>query len=406
MRHLITTTLLSIFSFLLNAQENNPLINSGQLIDKAAGFHDDGKYKESIELYKKITRGDTNYYRAVYEMAYSQMLDSQYTAAKNSCELGLAVPNERWPELFTLYGNVIDDMGDPERALRIYDSAAKLYPAYSEIYLNKGTTLLKLERYADAEEVFKQCLLINPYQASSHYKLGLCAMYQGRVIQAFLSHINYLLIQPSGRYHSNCITSLSKISKAGDDIKELIRKRTEDGGDNFATIEKIMLSKIALDKQYKPLLKLDDVISRQIQVLFEKLEYDENDPDFWMQYYVPLFKNIFTEKRFEPFINRLFTNVNVDAIQEYVKKNKKEIQEVVDETVAWYNQVRATREVNYVTRKDMNALYHHEDGRLFGKGSAKDNGETLFGGWEFYYSAGNLRSKGNYNDKGERNGPC
>jgi uncharacterized protein len=53
----------------------------------------------------------------------------------------------------------------------------------------------------------------------------------------------------------------------------------------------------------------------------------------------------------------------------------------------------------------MNALYHHEDGRLFGKGSAKDNGETLFGGWEFYYSAGNLRSKGNYNDKGERNGP-
>jgi uncharacterized protein len=405
MRYLITTTLLSIFSFVINAQENNPLINSGELIDKAVSLHDEGKYKESIAIYKKITRGDTNYYRAVYEMALSQMLDSQYAAAKQSCEWGLAVSNERWPDFFTLYGNIIDDMGDPQRALRIYDSAAALYPAYSEIYLNKGTTLIKLERYADAEQVFKQCLMINPYQASAHYKLGVCAMEQGRIIQTFLSHINYLLIQPAGRYHSNCITSLSKISKAGEDIKEIVRKRAEEPGDNFITVEKIILSKIALDKQYKPLLKLDDPISRQIQVLFEKLEYDDKDTDFWMQYYVPLFKNIFAEKKFEPFINRLFANVKIDAIQDYIKKNKKEIGEVVDEAVAYYNQLKATREVNYAARKDMNALYHHEDGRLFGKGAAKDNGETLIGDWEFYFSAGNLRSKGSYNDKGERNGP-
>src|SRR5262245_59873022 len=99
-------------------------------------------------------------------MAYSEMLDSQYTNSKRSCEIGLAEPNERWPELYTLYGNVIDDMGDSKRALRVYDSAIALYPAYSELYLNKGTTLIKLQQYADAEEVFKLCLLINPYQAS------------------------------------------------------------------------------------------------------------------------------------------------------------------------------------------------------------------------------------------------
>lgn len=405
MRYLITTFFLCIFTFVLNAQDNNPLINSGELIDKAAGLHDEGKYKESIELYKKISRGDTNYYRAIYEMAYSQMLDSQYAAARQSCETGLASPNEIWPELFTLYGSIIDDMGDPDRALRIYDSAAALYPAYSEIYLNKGTTLMKLKRYSDAEEVFKQCLLINPYQASAHYKLGACALQQGMIIQAFLSYINYLLIQPSGRYQNYCITSLSTISKGGDDIKELTEKRTREPGDNFATPEKIILSKIALNKQYKPLLKLDDVISRQIQVVFEKLEYDEKDPDFWMQYYVPLFKNIFSENKFEPFINRLFANVKIDAIQDYIKKNKKEIQDVVDETVAYYNQARATREVNYAARKDRSILYHFDNGKLFGKGNTKDKGETLIGDWEFYYSAGNLSSKGSYNDKGERDGP-
>ncbi|MEI9913098.1 MAG: tetratricopeptide repeat protein [Bacteroidota bacterium] len=300
MRHLICTILLFSITFCLHAQENNPLINSGELIDKAISLHDEGKYKEAIAIYKKITRGDTNYYRAVYEMAYSQMLDSQFVAARQTCETGFARPNDRWPEFFTLYGNLVDDMGDSERAIRIYDSAAKLYPAYSDLYLNKGTTLMKLKQYTEAEEVFKQCLLINPYQASAHYKLGVCAMQQGRLIHAFLSHISYLLLQPSGRYQNNSITSLSTISNAGDKIKELARERTGDISDNFATIEKILLSKIALDKQYKPLLKLDDPISRQIQMVLEKLEYDEKDPDFWMQYYVPLFKNIFSERNSNP----------------------------------------------------------------------------------------------------------
>jgi len=405
MRKFITTTVLCAITLLCYGQENNPLINSGELIEKAIQFHDEGKYKSAIEIYKKIPRGDTNYYRAVYEMAYSQMTDSQYAASRKSVEIGLAEPNDRWAEFYTLYGNILDDMGEPERALRIYDSAIVLYPAFTDLYLNKGTTLIKLKRYAEAEEILKQTILINPYVASAHYKLGVCAIQRGAVMQTFLSHINYLLIQPNGRYQNAAISSLSTISKAGDEIKALVDKRAEDGGDNFPMLEKIMFSKIALDKKYKPLLKLDDPISRQIQVVFEKIEYDEKDTDFWMQYYVPLFKKIFEEKKFEPFINRLFANVNVETIQDYVKKNKKEIEEVVNEAVEYYNQVRNTREINYAARKDMNVLYHHENGKLYGKGTTKENGEKLVGNWEFYYSAGNLRSKGVYNDNGERNGP-
>src|ERR1700754_5103814 len=134
MRYLITATLLSLFSISLYSQENNPLINSGALISKAIALHDEGKYKDAIGIYKTITRGDTNYYRALYEMAYSQLLDSQYVEARQSCEMGLAFPNEKWPELYTLYGNLLDDTGDSPRALRIYDSAITLYPAYSVLY--------------------------------------------------------------------------------------------------------------------------------------------------------------------------------------------------------------------------------------------------------------------------------
>ncbi|MEI9947177.1 MAG: tetratricopeptide repeat protein [Chitinophagaceae bacterium] len=117
---------------------------------------------------------------------------------------GLAFPNNQWPNLYTIYGNAIDDAGNSERALRVYDSAIRLYPAAADIYLNKGTTLLKMKRYADAENIFKQGVMINPYLASAHYKLGICAMQQGKIIQSFFTYLYYLLLQPSGRYHGNC----------------------------------------------------------------------------------------------------------------------------------------------------------------------------------------------------------
>ncbi|MEI9947178.1 MAG: hypothetical protein WDN26_23555 [Chitinophagaceae bacterium] len=66
------------------------------------------------------------------------------------------------------------------------------------------------------------------------------------------------------------ITLLSTISKNTNEITELIQNRSEGAEEGFGLAEKIVLSKIALDKSYKPLIKLDDPVSRQIQVLLEK----------------------------------------------------------------------------------------------------------------------------------------
>lgn len=404
MKHLILTTLLGFAFIILPAQQHNPLINAKEIIQQAVELHDQGKYAEAIAQYQRIPYGDSSYFQALYEIGLSQMQDSQFVAALATVEKGLRKPNDRWPEFYSLKGNLVDDMGDPEKALRIYDTALQLYPANTDLHLNKGTTLLKLKRFQDAENVFKQGLLINPYQASCHYKLGYAAYSQGKILPAFLSFTYYLLLQPSGRYQGLSINFLSTIGKAGDDVMELVRNRTYEPGDNFSTVERILLSKIALDKKYEPLLKLDDPISRQMQVVFEKLEYDENDPDFWMQYYVPLFKHIFEEKQFEPFVNRLFANVKIELIQDYVKKKEKLLQEVVDLTVAYCDHIRFTRELNYTKRKAMSPLYQFENGRLYGKGSLQGKEEKFTGDWEFYYYPGNISAKGRYDENGERTG--
>src|SRR5262245_46283126 len=88
-RHVILYSVLCLTSLYSVAQENNPLINSGQVIEAGIKLHDDGKYKEALKEYQKVPVGDTNYVWALYEMTLTCASDSQYTLGVNVCEKAL-----------------------------------------------------------------------------------------------------------------------------------------------------------------------------------------------------------------------------------------------------------------------------------------------------------------------------
>ena len=403
---LLLLTVLCFFTTVLYAQENNPLIESGPIIQEGLELHDKGKYKEAIELYKKINRSDTNYVWALYELGLSYAADSQFNKALSAYREGLSldIDREREADFYTSYASLLDDMNEKEKALLVYDTAIAKYPAYSPLLLNKATTLLRMDRNAEAEALLKKNLLMDPYSNSSHYLLGLAALRQGKIVPAFISSFSYLMMTPSGRHFQNSINLLSVVANNKDELNEYMENRKETPSEMFQLLEQILLSKIALDKNYKPLIKLDDAICRQIQVLMEKMEYIESDDDFWMQYYIPLYKKLFNTGKFEPFIYYIFSNVNSETIQSYVKKNKKEVQVVVDEITAYLNDIRSTRELNFKKRPGAVTRYSYENGKITGKGRFHANGEKLIGNWEFYYGQGNIRSIGSYDDNGARNG--
>lgn len=384
---------------------NTAPLNSAEIIQKGIELHDKGEYKEAIKAYKQVHRSDTNYVWALYEMGLSYTADSQLNNALKVYEEALALPTERErePELYTNYASLIDDMGDHDRALRIFDSTIAKFPAYSPAYLNKATTLYRIDKYIEADAILKKTLLQDPYSYSSHYMLALCQLRQGKIVPAFLGFTAYLMVSPQGRYHRNCINFLSAIANNTEYVQEFTEGRTDES-ETYKLVQEILLAKIALNKDYKSLTKLDDPIARQIQVVFEKLEFDESSDEFYMQYYVPLFKNIFQQKKYEYFINHIFSNVNLDQIQDFNRKNKKEIQALIEDIVAYLNMIRSTRELQYNKREKAEIHYTFNDRGLVGKGKWKDNGETYIGPWEFFYSGGNIRSRGSYNAQGEREG--
>jgi uncharacterized protein len=397
-------TILCAWSLLTCAQQNAAHINSGEIIENGVKLYDSGKYKDALRELDKVPAGDTNYVRALYECALTCSRDSQFARGIEYCEKGLADRSDagREPELLVLYGSLLDYNNEQDRALHVFDSALLVYPAYRNLYIGKGTTLIRMKKYMEAEKMLQQAALISPYSASLHHKLGLAALNQGKVVPAFLCMLASLTIDPVSTNYKDAINILSEISKSTDHITEMLDKRTGEPSDNFRLVEQIVLSKIALDKNYKIIISLDDKISRQAQVLLEKLVFDESDQDFYMQYYVPVFKKIFEDKKFEYFVNYIFSNVDLPAIQDFNKKKKKEIETLKTDLVGYFNLLRATRELQYAKRNTSGPRYHFDDGKLYGKGVIEGK-DILTGPWTFYFSFGNKKAEGIFNDKGEKN---
>lgn len=396
---------LFFFSFTsLRAQQNNPLINSGIEIQEGTSLYDQGKYKEAFNKLVTVPETDTNYALSRYELALVCSADSQYHRGIGYCQEAIALHTQRnlLPQLFSLLGSFYERTDQKDSALYIFDSALVLYPAHLQLYISKGSLLFKQNKYPEAAEIFEQGLLINPFSSILHFNLGVTAIRQGNPVAAFLSLTASLMMEPKGQYASSAISLLNSIAMAKDDITRQISARAEDVSESFRSTEEILLSKIALEKAYKPIIRLDDAISRQMQVIFEKLDPDESSNNFWIKFYVPYYRQVFKQKKFELLVNHAFSSANVEEIQRYNRDNKKDMQRFVDELVAYFKLVKETRELNAGKRTAMNEKYYFTEDGLAGKGVLRN--EKPVGSWEFYYPSGNIKTRGSFNDKYAKTG--
>jgi uncharacterized protein len=390
----------------LKAQQNNPLINSGELIEKGVKLHDQEKYKEAVKLYLQIPKSDTNYHLALHEVLLSYFADSNYNACLPLIDEGVKYFPEKMFRWLNHKANVLDDMGKPQEALAVYDTLIKNFPNNLSAYFNKGITLTRLEKYDEAIPYFQQVLLIDPYYSSAHYQLGRLSYFKGNMVQAMMSFMANMLVNPSNNYQKNSLTFLSSIANVNDDATEVLKKYKPSKTDQFEALQEILVSKVAMDRKYKVLTDLDDKIIRQIQVVVEKAEFNAGDKGFWMQYYVPLYRKAFDDGYFEPMINFMFSNLDIDEIQKYKKKNEKEINKMATALREYLDEIKSTRVLELNKRAAVKIRYHYSDGNLLGKGEIIPGAKevSLKGYWEFYHTNGALSSNGNYDDAGKRQG--
>lgn len=396
-----------LVSVTLKAQNGSPLINSGDVLKDAEKLYDDGKYKDAIGLYSKISRSDTNYAQALRGLSLSANADSSFDAGMQYAQLGLKLFPQEANQWYSLIGNNLSGQDKKQEALVYFNKIIANNPNSYLAWFNRGVMLFNMDNIAEAKKSFQRAVTIHPYHSSSHYFLGKIYVTEGNLPAAMMCYATCLAVNPGGTHKLNAVNALSAIAHVNDEVAEKAENvhftRT---ADNFAVQQEIITSKAALDKKYKLQTDVEDPITRQLQALCEKLEYNKNDTGFCMQYYVPFFKDVLAQNKFNLLVFFMFSGLDVKQVQEFTKRHKKDLEEYVQYEVAYFNTIKETQVVNLQARQTADIHYLTDDGIVSGKGAWKPNGKEnlLYGPWEFYYDNGTLRSKGVLNDQEKKDG--
>ncbi len=404
--------LLSLFfiantALLAQREISNPLINSKEIITKGIALHDAGKYKEAITTFLKVPASDTGYADVLHELILTAFSDSNFTDAEKYAGMAQDFYPARNTEWLGFLADIYDETKRSELALKAYDTILAQNPYSYLAYFNKGISFFRIAKMEEAEFNFKQCVILNPYYASAHHYLGRLALLKGNLVQAMMSFGTSLMVMPGNRYLKTTINYLSSIAEVNTNTAELLKKYKPGKEDDFEMIQEIIISKIALDKNYKLKADLEDGIVRQLQVMMEKLEYNANDKGFWMQYYVPMYKALWQHDQFEPVVNYIFSELEIKKVKEYVKKEKKKIESVTGEAVNYLNGIRETQELQFTKREKAGTRYYISNYTITGKGAYTKNAkneDVVTGPWQFYFTNGRIKSEGGFDEAGLRRG--
>lgn len=99
-------------------------------------------------------------------------------------------------------GNTHKDAGEPQAALKSYNRAIELNPAYAHALCNRGVVLASLRRLDEALASYDQALALDPRDSITHYNRGVLLQEQKDWNGALHSYALAIQFDP-GRFHAH-----------------------------------------------------------------------------------------------------------------------------------------------------------------------------------------------------------
>jgi len=391
----------------LKAQDNNPWIDSKQAIQDGLKLNDEGQYDEAIKKYNLVSENDTNYALCLTEKAFTYIENKQFDEAINVCHEGLTLGPEYGNLFYLSLGSAFDDEGKHDSAIKIYNQAIVKYPNDYKLYYNLGITQANLKDYPNALKSYQKALEINPFHPGTNLQLGLLAARCGKAVPAMMAISIYLLLNNEDTAHAPKIAGLLESITRGEPLNDtdLIKGFSpySKPDDDLDAVEQIVDSRLALEKNYKSKLHISFDMVKQLQVMMEKLKYNANDQDLWMQDYVPLYTYIWQNNYFEPFCYDILYPTKNPEVVKWANSNKSSLlnfQKGIFEKITEQTS-RNTVYVNQAVVKMRHWFYGENYLQAIGEVSAKDD-KIKTGDWVYFYSNGIISDKGSYSDDGKQ----
>lgn len=172
MKKTILALLLIISSISLLSAADEIIFEEGY-IKEGIALHEKGEYKEAIKLYDMVLKQNPKNEFALYEKAFSLIYLGKSRAAMRIARKLIKSEDDKVVELaYTMYGNILDDIGQNRKSVKVYREALLKFPKNYLLNYNLAISYAAQGEYKLSRRYLLESLNYYPIHLNSLYSLS------------------------------------------------------------------------------------------------------------------------------------------------------------------------------------------------------------------------------------------
>ncbi|GGG13982.1 hypothetical protein GCM10011344_13280 [Dokdonia pacifica] len=396
----------SLFIFLsVTAQEKISYESSTEILKKASELIDQEKVDDAIAALQKISPNDSLYNDFFVTISYYQIAQEKYKDAITTIDKGLQLegyPNTRLG-FYINKGICYENLESYDLAKEVYLKGLEEFPRNYELRNNLSIINQKLE---EPQEAFNNLMLTmesSPLYENTMLNLGNMYRRQNKKAQALLLYNLYLLFAPDEE-NSFAVLKVANEMVSGSAKAEDKPFAITPDDDQFETLNLIIESELALQKDYKIPNAINIGFARQTHALLAQLKEEpfEGSSVLWSQKIIPFFNWINENDHFDALSYTTAYPIQNEDYKKIIAKKTDDIKDFLPIAYQKWVDLVSENNIKEVNGKKEAINFNYVDGILNGEGAAVD-GDTPIGKWVYYDSSGRIIARGQFTD-GERDG--
>jgi len=398
---LLTYISLFLLSYIVSGQQIDHPSEIPLYLKHGLEYHEEGEFEKAVQFYEMVPEGDTNYPVALYEKALTLFKMKAYDSAIVACKEGVTLKSELVADFYTCWGSSLNMSKKPQEAIKVLDEGIQAYPYNNGLRKNKAIVYFSNDSLYMAIETIQKAIDLNFVDPTNHVFLGKVYFAQGRTVPAMFAFTTALMFATKGPVAQQALAHLEFLTYRDFPKNEKYFKEDAPNEDKyFAGLEKIIDSRIAIDKGYKIPSKSKEPIVKQLYVLLSQFPAPKDD--FVSKTYFPLFQGLEKTDHFKTFSYFILQGYEYSKVDKWISSHTRDINEMSVWLRSRIDDKRrmAVHMVNGY-EKEVTQWYYNS-GSLYGFGTVDEDDMTQ-GYWKFMNTLGSLASEGNFVD-GKRNG--
>ncbi len=384
------------------SQEKIDYLNFDSIVSNYRKYSETKEFDKLLNVLDRVSTNDSLYIPLLVTKTHTLIQLERYQDAIKLTEEGLKSPNLN--DRVSFYQNKLIAqwrLKEHQNALNTIKEALKEFPMNDDLYYNKGLIYYDLGNYELALNAFKFVLFLNPNRAEVHVKIGDICFKNHLTTQALMCYNLYLLLNPDGNNSFKVLNSVNNLfsNKNTNEKKEDFVISEDD--EAFEEMDLILNSRITLSSDYKIDNEINIGFVKQNHALFQKLNTIYGSGGFWDSRYLKLHKWISDNNYFDDFIYTMTYSIENPDLKKIVDRKVDNITSFLTLFKDQWPKIMENNDMIFNNKKQ-NVSNYFEDGIFQGLGT-KLNG-VFNGYWEFFNEDGKLKSKGYFDESGDKTG--